>query len=75
MMEVLYPKKCILPSIELPIHVPVNCFNSISSLLIASDLMKLDNLLFANMNYPLYGPLQNINGNYADINTGDVFYS
>jgi len=36
--------------------------------------MKLDNLLFANMNDLSYVPAQQINHNYADINTGDAFY-
>ncbi len=47
-MEELYPeqKQCILPSINLPIYVPVHSFvTSLFTLLTASDLMKAQNLL------------------------------
>jgi len=63
MMDDLYPeqKSCILASIGLPIYVPVHSFvNSLFSLPVALDLMRKENLLFADMNNPAYASPMNL---------------
>ena len=59
MTKAMYPenKECILPGLLLLTAVPVNSFmNSLFSLLMASDLMVSDNLLFADANDPSIVP-------------------
>ena len=76
-MENLYPvqKECVLPSIGLSIHVPVHSYlNSLFSLLTASDLMKSENLLFADPTNPSYVPPRNMSADLGDINTGNAYY-
>jgi len=76
-MDDMYPKnqECVLPSINLPIYVPVHSFvDSIFSLLTSTDLMKSEHLLFADASNPAYVPQQHPNGNYGDINTGNTYY-
>jgi len=68
----LYPeqKQCILASIGLP-----NSFlNSLFSLLVVFDLMRKENLLFADMNSPAYVPPRDLSGKVDSINTGNVYY-
>jgi len=77
MMDDMYPEneECILPSIDLPIYVPVHSFvNSLFSLLTSTDLMRSEHLLFADKRNPAYVPPQDPNGNYRDVNTGDAYY-
>ena len=77
MMDDLYPeqKSCILASIGLPIYVPVHSFvNSLYSLLVASDLMRKENLLFADMNNPAYVSPRNSDATLDDINMGNAYY-
>ncbi len=65
----------ILPSITLPIEVPVHSFvNSLFTLLTASGLMKSENLLLANTDYPCYIPPRNMTAPIGDINTGNLYY-
>jgi len=75
-MEELYPeqKECILPSINLPIYVPVHSVASLFTLLMASDLMKAQNLLFADIANPCYVPPRNMNTPLGEINTGNAYY-
>ena len=75
MMEELYLDniECTLPSIGLPIRIPVHSFvNSLFSLLTATDMMMSKNLLFADCTKPAYVPPHDPNGNLSDINTGDA---
>jgi len=77
MMEGNYPenKECILPSIGLPIYVPVHSFvHSIFSLLMASDLMTSNNLLFDNMEDPSYVKPYDPASKLGDINLGQAYY-
>jgi len=77
MMDDLYleNEECILPSIDLPIYMPVHSFiNSLFSLLTSTDLMRSEHLLFADKHNPAYVPPQDPNGNYGDVNTGDAYY-
>jgi len=77
-MDDLYPKQkpCILASAGLPIYVPVHSFvNIMFSLLVASDLMRKENLLFADMNNLLYVPPRNLNAKLDEINTGNAYYN
>jgi len=77
MMDDLYPeqKSCIQASIGLPIYVPVHSFvNSLFSLLVALDLMRKENLLFADMNNPAYVCPRNLDAALDDINTGNAYY-
>jgi len=76
-MDNLYPewKQCILASIGLPIYVTILSFlNSLFSLLVAFDLMRKENLLFADMNSPAYVPPRDLSGKVDSINTGNVYY-
>jgi len=69
-MENLYPvqKECVLPSIGLSIHVPVHSYlNSLFSLLTASDLMKSENLLFADPTNPSYVPPRNMSADWYHV--------
>jgi len=77
MMDDLYPKQksCILASIGFPIYVPVHSFvNSLFSLLVALDLMRKENLLFADMNNPAYVSPRNLDAALDDINMGNAYY-
>jgi len=77
MTEGNYPenKECILPSIGLPIYVPVHSFvHSIFSLLMASDLMTSNNLLFDNMEDPSYVKPYDPASKLGDINLGQAYY-
>ena len=77
MMEDLYPeqKRCVLPSINLPIYVPVHSFvTSLFTLLMASDVMKAQNLLFVDTANPCYVPPRSMNTPLGEINTGNAYY-
>ena len=77
MMEEQYPeqKRCLLPSINLPIYVPVHNFtNSLFSLLTASNIMLAENLLFSNPENPCYVPPRETTTLLGDINTGNAYY-
>jgi len=77
MMDDLYPdnEECILPSIDLPIYVPVHSFvNRLFSLLTSTGLIRSKHLLFADKCNLAYIPLQDPNGNYGDVNTDDAYY-
>jgi len=77
MMDGNYPqnKECILPSIGLPIYVPVHSFiHSIFSLLTATDLMTTENLLFHDKKDPSYVVPYNQTSKLGDINTGEAYY-
>jgi len=79
MMEDNYPKnkECILPSIGLPIHVPVHSFvhrSLVYSWWLGSDLMTSHNLLFNNMNDPIYVKPYDPASKLGDINMGEVYY-
>jgi len=78
MMDALYPeqKRCVLSSINLPIYVPIHSFViSLYTLLTATDLMKAQNLLFANTANPCYIPPRNMTTPLGDINTGNAYYN
>jgi len=77
MMNGNYPKnkECILPSIGLPIYVPVHSFiHNMFSLLTATDLMTTENLLFDDKNDPSYVKPYNPTSKLGDINTGEAYY-
>jgi len=76
MMEKRYNLKCmspvktavILPSINLPVEIPVNpLLGCIYSLLSDDKIMTSDNLIFANTNNP--SQITPYSGNYSEINT------
>jgi len=68
-------KECILASIGLPIYVLVHSFvNSLFTLLVASNLMRKENLLITDMNNPAYVPPRDLSGKLDDINTGNEYY-
>ena len=76
-MNDLYTKQkaCILASIGLPIYVPVHSFvNSLFSLLVASNLMRKENPLFADMNNPAYVSPRSLDVTLDDINMGNSYY-
>jgi len=75
-MQKLYPEKkeCIIPSIGLPVYVPVNSFiNGIFSLLTSTELMTSKNLLFTDCTNPCYVPENDQNRDYGDINMGNAY--
>jgi len=57
-------------------HVPVHSFvNSMFTLLTASDLMKSENLLFANTANQCYIPQKNTTAPLGDTNSGNAYYN
>jgi len=71
----LEQKRYDLPSTNLPIYVPVHSFvNSMFKLLMASDLMKSENLLFPNTANTYYIPPRNMTTPLVDINSGKAYY-
>jgi len=78
MMEDLYPKQknVFYQALNLPIYIPVHgSANMMFTLLMASDLMKSENLLFADTQNPCYIPPRNMVAPLGDINTGNTYYN
>ena len=82
MMEKHHNLKCIspvktsviLPSINLPIEIPINpLLGCIYSLLSDEKIMTSDNLIFANANNP--SQITHYSGNYSEINIGLAYQS
>ncbi len=82
MMEKHHNLKCIspvkteviLPSINLPIEIPINPLLGCIYLLLSDEkIMTSDNLIFANANNP--SQITPYSGNYSEINTGLAYQS